>query len=251
MDTYTFNKFNNMKLSKSLRMPNGTVLPKGTVLSFGTESVTNYKGNRIHYQNIPTHAIENAHGDHLINNELDRDTDGLHYDEIGEGTPGTDVHGSKIVILDKGKGRKGFDALVKKFGNVKDLTFDEITNGYEAEEIEELAFIAYSTEENGTVLIGIFGADDVYAYEADSSETVSFEDVEPGDTAITKDGKLFKVYAKGCGTTWMKQIIDENDLALDHEDFDSDEDTELVYGAFANEDRTIMHYGHKGVEVKK
>lgn len=239
-----------MKLKKSIRTASGKIIPAGTTLNIGVEGFCQYKGETIFKKFIPKAAIES---DDPTNNEFDSDKNFKDFESISAGDKGYDVNGRPITILGTGIGQTGYQALVDEFGNTDDMSFDDITNGYDAEEIKDLKFIAYTLDEDQTVHVSLYGAEFSAAVEAEERQAMPFDEVEPGDTGISTDGKAFKVYAKGTGKTWFENIKEANDLDdvafPELPDGVEENSVDFVYGAFENGPKSIQMYGAAGVRV--
>lgn len=242
-----------MKLKKSIRTGNGTIIPAGTVLNVGIEGFCTYKGETVFARYIPKAAIESdtVSDEQQVNNSYDSESKWKSFDDIEAGDTGYDSNGKPITILGKGVGIKGYDDLVDEFGNSCDMTFNELTNGYTDEEIKDLEFIAYSTDEDGLVFVSLYGQDFAAAVESDGT-AIPFENVEPGDTGIHSDGRAFKVYATGQGRVWFENTKEAQDLECEFPEIPEgvDEDSvNFVYGAFENGPKSIEMYGGNGVRV--
>jgi hypothetical protein len=241
-----------MKLKKSINV-GGTIIPAGTKLEIGNEGFGFYQGKTIFAKYIPTGAVESdTVGDtQQVNNSYAAEEKWKDFDGIEPGDTGYNVDGKPVRFLGKAVGKTGYDSLVNQFGNASDLSFDDIVNGYDDDEIKELRFVAYTTDEDGIVEVSLYGQDFVSAVEAEEP-AVPFEDVEPGDTGISNDGKPFKVYATGTGKVWFENTVEAQDLELEFPELPEGvmpESINFVYGSFENGPKSVELYGTAGVRV--
>jgi hypothetical protein len=171
---------------------------------------------------IPSVAFENAQ---VANNAVDKESVFVPFEELEPGMLGSSKEGESIRILGKAVGQTGYDALVTQFGNIEDITFDQLTNGYTDDEIKALQFIAYS-DSDGSTHVGFYGADYATvasvnaATEGDDMIVKSFEDVIPTDTVVDKDGAVFIVLGKGLGKVWFEKTAEAYSLEDSFEPFE-------------------------------
>lgn len=242
-----------MKLKNSIKTHKGTIIPAGTKLEIGYEGFGFYNGETIFAKHIPEAALESdtVSDERGANNSYNSEDKWKKFEELEAGDKGYDDMGMPVTFLGKATGAAGYDKLVDEFGNASDLDFEDLTNGYDEDELADLKFVAYTSDEDGAVFVTMYGQDFATATEADSV-AIPFTKVEPGDTGISKDGKAFKVYATGSGRVWFENTKEAQDLEIDFpavpEGVDEDS-VNFVYGAFENGPKSIELYGSLGVRV--
>lgn len=222
-------------------------IPKGTVLDFALEDgrFAMFRGQKVDLYTIPTAAFEMAQ---VANNAVNKESVFVPFEELEPGMLGSSKEGEEIRILGKAVGQTGYDALVTQFGNVDEITFDQLTNGYDEDEIKALQFIAYS-DKDGATHVGFYGADYATvakvnaATEGDDLIVKPFEDVIPTDVAVDKDGATFTILGKGIGKVWFEKTVEAYSL---EDSFDEIEAT-LEEGETGDDIEFILVKDDKGV----
>ena len=194
-----------VKLKKSLRMGK-EIIAAGTELMFGTEGMADYNGKQISIYQIPTAAIEMDAVYEGAHNKVDTEDSFKEFDNIEPGDKGYGADGQAVTFLGKAVGPAGYDALVNQFGNASGKTFDDTVAGLTDDEIKDAHFVCYTTVD-GTVCVGLYGADHVAAVEADG-QYLPIDEVESGDKAVCSEGKPCTVIAKGQGSVWYKNMTE-------------------------------------------
>lgn len=136
-------------------MVNGLMIPAGTELTFDSEGNTEYAGESFSVYDIPSSVFGT---EAIINNEIDPDKAVKAFKALKPGDAATDCFGQPVRITGKAIGEKGFNALVKQFGNNSCLSFDDLTANLDSKDHK---FVSYTNSENEPC-VGLFGPDDVY-----------------------------------------------------------------------------------------
>lgn len=211
------------KLKHSVKLPTGLVIPAGTTLRVSNEGYAKYAGQRVDIRCIPSFAIESVEA--IPANAVNPDAHFKAFDDLVPGDMGIDAEGKPARILGKATGVDGYNALYEQFGNTSASSLDDLTDGMDEDEVASANFVAYSNQD-GEVLIGLYGADNISVVDgegANENKVTSvkpFEEVNASDTATTADGKTCTILAKGIGKTWFKQTADAFGLSASFDEIE-------------------------------
>jgi hypothetical protein len=235
-----------------------TIIPAGESLMFNAEGKAMYGNESISIYDIPSAAFEMDEQHQDAHNAVDSEKAYKPIDKLEPGDLGTNAEGETIRFLGKAVGKSGYDALVGQFGDASGKTFEEITAGMTPEEIEAANFVCY-TIPDGTVCIGIYGADHAVATESDEGEVVDFAEIVSGDNAVDAEGKPVTIVSKGEGTVWCEKMRDALKLdcpikgIMERTGLDEDALKNMNFVVVIDKDNTksIDIYGSNGVKVMK
>ena len=77
-----------------------------------------------------------------------------------------------------------------------------------------------------------------------TGDSIPFADVEAGNTGISSDGRLFKIYGKGSGKFWLDNAEEFKKYNVKLPEFSEEiENVNFVYGSFENT-------GHQNVSIE-